>query len=147
MTRNALFSTIICLLLAACATTKDISGDSRFVYLIGHPVKTRVPLKLYQINYQLNSYSDRYELGGEVGGLPLVGIVPAGHSVLFDKAIRRNGSDASFERLEGRIKLHGASYPISYDLGLSGRDPTDVWKCLHYDFQFPVSIPQMKKGR
>jgi len=120
--------------MASCAIKNDISRDGRFKTLVGHPIKTKAPLKLYQINYQLNGYSDRYELGGEVLGQPLVGIVPVGHSVLFERAIRRSSPDVSVERLEGVILFQGKSYPISYDLGLSDQDSSNFWKGLHYDF-------------
>ena len=127
------------LALASCEINRNISRDARFKNLVGRPIVTRVPLKLYEIDYQLNGLKDRYALGGEVGGQPLVGIVPTGYSVFFEKAMRRDIPDASFERLDGVVEFRGKSYLISYFLGLSGKSSSDFWKGLRYDFVIPDS--------
>ena len=108
-----------------------------FKTVVGHPIKTKVPLKLYQLDFQLNGLKDRYEFGGEVGGQQLVGVVPAGHTVIFEKAVQHKSSDVTFERLDGKIEFQGKSYPISYFLGTSNCKISDCWKGLRYDFVLP----------
>jgi len=63
MTKTIAFILVISSILASCSAKMDISKDSRFKNLVGHSVTTRVPLKLYEIDYQLDGYKDRYSLG------------------------------------------------------------------------------------
>ena len=131
-----------CLLLlsfifASCVTKLNISNENGLKKMIGHSVNTRIPLKLYELNYQISGYKNRYELGGNVLGQPLVGVVPAGHSVFFEKAICRNGPAASTEHLEGNLEFRGKNYPIAYFLGLRNQDSSRIWKGLNYDFVIP----------
>jgi len=106
---------------------------------VGHALVTRVPLRLYEIDYQLNSYRDRYDIGDQVLGQPLVGIVPAGHPVLFQRIISFNGIDEKKLSLEGIIDFRGKTYPIAYSMSAGEDDVGDVWKSLHYNFVIPAS--------
>jgi len=137
MKKITVFHLLLSFLLVGCSTKIDISSNARFKNLIGHSLNTRVPLKLYEIDYQLSGSKNRYELGGNVLGRPLVGILPKGNSVLFERAVCRNGWSASTEHLEGAIKFRGETYPITYFLGLRGQDSYSFWKGLDYDFVIP----------
>ena len=139
MTKALALLLLFSISLVSCAQRINISKDARFKNLVGCTISSRVPLKLYEIDYQIDGYRDRYSLGGEVGGQPLVGIVPAAHPVFFEKAIRRIGVGGSSEYLEGVIKFEKRAYPFAYHLGLSGGKTSDYMKGLHYDFVFPYA--------
>lgn len=75
-------------------------------------------MKIYAINSQISGYDDRHEFGDWLVGFPSVGIVPSGHRIIFERAIRKEGFDSpSIERLEGHVTWDGKTYPISYALG------------------------------
>jgi hypothetical protein len=127
------------LFLMSCSMTMDISKDSRFKDIVGHAITTKMRLRLYEINPSLDSYRDRYKLGGNILGEPLVGMIPTGQSVYFERAIRRSGVEVSSEYLEGKVEYRKRTYSIAYGLGLSDGNCKDFWTGLHNDFNFSTS--------
>ena len=130
------------LFLAAC--THDVSRHSPFAALLGHPVTTRVPLQLAEPNIELARENKCY-LAGSISGYPLVGTIPAGHPVLFQKDKCYNGLDSSEEYLTGTVEFRGKTYPFAYfitawDLETNAEAESDVWKPLRYDFVLPDKI-------
>ena len=73
MRKTYMFALLVTLFLASCGNM-DISNETKFKNLVGHSIVLRRPQNLYEIDYQLNGYRDRYELGG-YGTEPLVGVV------------------------------------------------------------------------
>jgi hypothetical protein len=117
----------------------DVSKDPRFQNIVKRSITTKRPLRLYDINPSLDSYRDRYQLGGNIMGEPLVGIVPTGRSVYFERVIRRNGVNVSSEYLEGTVEYKNKMYPIAVFLGLSEGNCKDFWTSLHYNYNIPTS--------
>ncbi len=139
MKKNIAFLLFLPLLLFSCALKTDVTKTSRYRAAVGHTLVTKVPLKLYDIDYQLNGYRDRYDIGDQVLGQPLIGIVPAGHPLLFQRIIWFSSLDTSKQSLEGIIDFRGKTYPIAYDLSDSENDESNMWKSLHHDFVIPFS--------
>jgi len=94
---------------------------------------------IYSLNARIDGYTDRYSIGSGLKGQPLVGILPAGKSIYFERAIRRGSVNASSEYLEGTIEYKTKTYPISWFLGLSDGNTKDFWTSLHYDLNIPTS--------
>ena len=119
--RSVLYVLLSVVALSACSMNTNITSDSRFINIIGIPIRTKTPLRLYAIDYQRSGNRDRCDFTEtEYVGDELIGVVPAGHPVRFDKVFRRNEAGGSWERMEGEITFCGKIYPIAYDLGPIG---------------------------
>ena len=125
------------LFLGSCVTKIDISKEALFKNVVGRPIRTKTPLNLYEIDFQLNGYKDRYQLGGQISAQPLVGIIPTGSSVFFDRAIRRTDMGVSSLYLEGCIPFQTKTYPIACFLGMSNADSKNILIGLHSDYELP----------
>jgi len=127
------FLLLISLFLIPCFGQPKVSREVTVKDIIGYPVRLKRPLRLYEINYQLSGYKNRYLFGANIHDQPLVAIIPAGHIVCFDKIVERSGLNAAGEGLEGSIKFNGKIYPIYFSLGL-GDSPENIRKSINFNF-------------
>jgi hypothetical protein len=68
-------------------------------------------------------------------GVPLIGVIPPGHHVYFERAVRRDGfNQPGSENLEGSISFKGVAYPICYSVG-STADDTARTRSLNRQFE------------
>ena len=75
-----------------------------------------------------------YDLTNVMSGpVNRVAVVPAGHAVRFDRAVRKNGLGGSSEYLFGEITIRGRTYPMNYYL-TSDVYP-DAWRRMYGVFE------------
>src|SRR4051812_6978773 len=101
----------VLVLFSSCTYSMNIGNEPVYKWIVGKPVLLKRPMNLNEIDFNLNGYTNRHDLGSQVGGIPLVGTVPAGHKVLFERAVRKRGPSATSDYLEGSIDFQGRSYP------------------------------------
>lgn len=120
--------------LVACTFNSDISNDIRLSPLIGKPLITKEPLRLYGIDYQRSSNEDLYDLTKvNYGDEDLIGMIPVGSNVRFEKAMKRSGGGRAWERFEGQVSYKDESYTIAYNLGLAAYP--DGWRRVYDVFE------------
>jgi hypothetical protein len=125
--------TSFALVLTSCMINSDISNDPRMVPIVGKHVNTKVPLRLYGINFQDTRNRDFYNLTSvDAGSEDLVGFVPVGSRVFFERALIRSGGGVSRESLVGQLKYKGKTYPFTYNLGIT--DYPNLWRRVYDDF-------------
>jgi hypothetical protein len=119
-----LFAAAACLLLPGCVMmlltmgNKDISKDARFAQVLGREIRTKVEMRLYAPdNRRPDDMREIYDLSNVMSGPEnRVAVVPAGHVVRFDRAVRKDGLGSSSEYLFGEITIHGRTYPMNFYL-------------------------------
>ena len=110
-----ILATIIC---QSCNHNVNISRNPAYSGIIKRDLVTKRSLNLYPIDYNMNSYRDRHELGTWMLGVPLIGVIQPGHHVYFERAIRQDGfNKPGLEDLNGHIIFRGVNYQISYSVG------------------------------
>lgn len=135
-----LFAAAACLLLPGCVMmlltmgNKDISKDARFAQVLGREIRTKVEMRLYAPdNRRPDDMREIYDLSNVMSGPEnRVAVVPAGHVVRFDRAVRKNFFDGSSEYLFGEITIHGRTYPMNYYLSTSVYP--DGWRRMYAVF-------------
>lgn len=95
---------------------------------------TRVPMRLYEPDYQRTGWDDLYYLTTtDFGDEGLLGVVGTGTEVTFERAILEKGGGGSWEMLEGQIGYEGVLYPIGYNLGMTAYP--DGWRRVYKYFE------------
>lgn len=125
------------LVLSSCTMMTNITKGSKYGAIVGRPLVIKNPMKLYEIDFQLNGYKDRHDIGSDVGGQPLVGLVQPGETLIFDRIVRFSTVDAQHLSAEGTIRFNGKSYPIAFHLIDGDSAEKDNWKTLEYYFVNP----------
>ena len=136
-----LLAAAACLLLPGCVMmlltmgNKDISKDARFAQVLGREIRTKVEMRLYAPdNRRPEDMRHVYDLTNVMSGpVNRVAVVPAGHAVRFDRAVRKNGLGGSSEYLFGEIIIRGRTYPMNYYL-TSDVYP-DAWRRMYGVFE------------
>ena len=106
------------LIFQSCSYNVNISRNPEYSGIIKRDLVTKRSLNLYPIDYNMNSYRDRHELGTWMLGVPLIGVIQPGHHVYFERAIRRDGfNQPGLENLNGYLIYKDINYPISYSVG------------------------------
>ena len=105
----------------SCNMKQDIASDIGLNCIVGKTIKTRLNLNLYEIDPQLSGYKDRNDLGGDITGFPIVGVIPPGHPVYIERVVRLFGPNLSADYLEGCLEYKNKRYSFNYYLGLSGK--------------------------
>lgn len=140
LNRALVLSAIACSCLSGCVMmlltmgNKDISKDARFAQVLGREIRTRVEMRLYAPdNRRPDDMREIYDLTNVMSGPEnRVAVVPAGHVVRFDRAVRKNFFDGSSEYLFGEITIHGRTYPMNYYLSTSVYP--DGWRRMYEVF-------------
>ncbi len=137
---RTLLAAAACLLLPGCVMmmltlgNKDISKEARFAQVLGREIRTKVEMRLYAPDN--SSHDDMraiYDLSNVMSGPEnRVAVVPAGHVVRFDRAVRKHFFDGSSEYLFGEITIHGRTYPMYYYLSTSVYP--DGWRRMYEVF-------------
>ena len=135
-----LLAAAACLLLPGCVMmllsqgNKDISKDARFAQVLGREIRTKVEMRLYAPdNRRPDDMREIYDLSNVMSGPEnRVAVVPAGHAVRFDRAVRKDGLGGSSEYLFGEITIHGRTYPMKFYL-TSDVYP-DAWRRMYEVF-------------
>jgi len=128
------------LLFAGCDVVTDASKHGDLKAILGHPLITRKPMQLHKLDYALNKYDDKNELDSGSHGMPLVGVIPKGHPVFFQKCLHRTGFNTDDLYLVGTLEFHGKTYPITYSPGAWDQEKSDdqlLRESLSYDFVLP----------
>jgi len=120
-------------LLCACSHV-DISHQSDFRNIVGHYITTKTPQNLYQIDYQLNGYKDRYDLGDDQKGNTLVGVVPPGSSVFIERAVADMGINSVNQYFEGTLEFDGKRYPVAISFLPDGTIGFKFWKWMNANY-------------
>ncbi|HWB58540.1 MAG TPA: hypothetical protein VG733_03570 [Chthoniobacteraceae bacterium] len=140
MRKIAALFLLLPLVFTGCDIVTPVSKRGDFKSLSGDPVITRKPMQLHELDYALNKYDDRYELDSGSQGMPLVGVIPKGHPVFFQKVLHRTGFNTDDIYLVGTLEFRGKTYPITYSP--AGLDPEkynyqSLRESLSYDFVVP----------
>jgi hypothetical protein len=140
MRKTATLFLLLPLVFAGCDVVTDVSRHGDFKAILGHPIITRRPMQLHELDYTLNKYDDKYALDSGSQGMPLVGVIPKGHPVLFEKVLHRTGFDTDDLYLVGTLEFHGKTYPITYSSVAFDPEKTGhqlLRESLRYDFVIP----------
>lgn len=135
--KTAVLFLLLPLLLSSCTVHENNSYKSRYKKILHRPLVLRAPMKLYPINQQINGYDDRYLLGGGMENVPVIGIVPAGHTVQFQAAIRTRGFNTWEENIEGTLDFRGKTYPIYFYVGNDDESDAEFLKYMNDYFIIP----------
>lgn len=100
--------------LVSCETTWNVSGEPRYATLIGHEVRTKVPMWLYDYNEPPAPLDASELIEKDSGNHRKVGLVSVGQSVRFNKASRHRSWTTVTEVLEGQMNYKSREYWIRY---------------------------------
>ena len=138
-----LLAAAACLLLPGCVMmlltmgNKDISKDARFAQVLGREIRTKVEMRLHAPdNRRPEDMRHVYDLTNVMSGpVNRVAVVPAGHTVRFDRAVRKKDLGGYAEHLFGEITIHGRTYPMHFYLTCDVYP--DAWRRMYAVFVLP----------
>jgi hypothetical protein len=98
-----------CVMMLLTMGKKDISKDARFAQVLGREIRTKVEMRLYAPdNRRPDDMREVYDLTNVMSGPEnRVAVVPAGHALRFDRAVRKNDLGGYEEHLFGELTIHG----------------------------------------
>lgn len=100
--------------MTSCEVTRDVSRKPRYATLVGHEVKTKVPMWLYDYNEPPAPPNPSQLTEKDSGDHRKVGQVQVGHRVRFTKAERYEDPFSFQEDLHGEMVYQGRRYWIKY---------------------------------
>jgi hypothetical protein len=109
-------------------------ADHRFNKIFGKEIKAKRPINLYQIDFNLSNIPNHHAITVGDFPVPVIGNLPAGHTVIFDKIARLRGYNGGDDSLLGTTVFKGKTYPVVYWLGFRNDETISGWTAMYKDF-------------
>ncbi|TDU64099.1 hypothetical protein EI77_04283 [Prosthecobacter fusiformis] len=140
--RTLILSLLFGLGLTSCDSVRDITDNPRYQTLIGRDVRTRVPMRLYNINAPGIPNPTPCELTQtRFGNNSLVGTLPPGQVVRFNQVIRWSNIYYTDDDLYGELVYKGKRYQFKYSTLL--HQGNEIWlRLFDEDFDAPRPPPE-----